>query len=121
MGILSDMYQGVKTLTIGETGGAAAYEKERKRKQAEEEAKRKQQQQQKIGEVQQGTNAIQNNKREKEEALKPYKKGGLVKKTGPALLHKGERVLNAKQTNKLNKQPTVAAKIGVKAPCKKKR
>ena len=29
-----------------------------------------------------------------------FKKGGKVKKTGPAYLHKGERVLNTKQARK---------------------
>jgi hypothetical protein len=33
-------------------------------------------------------------------AIKGYKKGGKVKKTGLALIHKGERVLNKKQTKK---------------------
>lgn len=32
--------------------------------------------------------------------LPAYKKGGKVKKTGPAKLHKGERVLTAKQAKK---------------------
>ena len=32
-----------------------------------------------------------------------YKKGGKVKKTGLAKLHKGERVLNTKQTKKYEK------------------
>ena len=33
-----------------------------------------------------------------------YKKGGKVRKTGPARLHKGERVLNKKQTKKYEKK-----------------
>ena len=35
--------------------------------------------------------------------VKGYKKGGKVKKTGLAKLHKGERVLNKKQTKKFDK------------------
>ena len=35
-----------------------------------------------------------------------YKKGGKVKKTGLAKLHKGERVLNKKQTKKFDKKKT---------------
>lgn len=31
-----------------------------------------------------------------------YKKGGMVKKTGKALVHKGERVLTKKQAKKYN-------------------
>lgn len=45
--------------------------------------------------------------------LKGYKKGGKVKKTGPALLHKGERVLTVKQTKKPAVK-TALKKIGVK-------
>ena len=44
--------------------------------------------------------------KEKQEALKElkeYKKGGMVKKTGPAKLHKGERVLTVAQTKVFNK------------------
>jgi hypothetical protein len=36
--------------------------------------------------------------------IKRFKKGGKVKKTGPAILHKGERVLNRKQTKKYDKK-----------------
>lgn len=32
--------------------------------------------------------------------LPQYKRGGMVQKTGPALVHKGERVLTAKQAKK---------------------
>lgn len=35
--------------------------------------------------------------------VKGYKKGGKVKKTGLAKVHKGERVLNKKQTQKFEK------------------
>jgi hypothetical protein len=35
--------------------------------------------------------------------LKAYKKGGKVKKTGPAKVHKGERVLTKKQNAKYEK------------------
>ena len=35
--------------------------------------------------------------------MKGYKKGGKVKKTGPAKLHKGERVLTTKQAKKFEK------------------
>ena len=41
--------------------------------------------------------------------LGSYKKGGKVKKTGTYKLHKGERVMNVKQTKK------IAAKGGMKA------
>lgn len=33
-----------------------------------------------------------------------YKKGGKVKKTGPAIVHKGERVLTKKQAKKFNQK-----------------
>jgi hypothetical protein len=33
-----------------------------------------------------------------------YKKGGMVKKTGPAKLHKGERVLTKSQTKQMSKR-----------------
>ena len=36
--------------------------------------------------------------------LKKFKKGGKVKKTGAAILHKGERVLNKKQAKKWNQK-----------------
>lgn len=50
-----------------------------------------------------------------------YKKGGKVKKTGLAKLHKGEHVLTTKQTKKLNTKPAVKKALGVKkaAPIKK--
>jgi hypothetical protein len=53
--------------------------------------------------------------------LDPYKKGGKVKKTGPALVHKGERVLTTKQSKKLDANPAMKKAIGVKkaAPMKK--
>ena len=37
--------------------------------------------------------------------LKGFKRGGKVKKTGPAKLHKGERVLTAKQAKAHAKTP----------------
>lgn len=37
------------------------------------------------------------------ENIKGYKKGGKVKKTGPALVHKGERVLRKTQAQKFEK------------------
>ena len=43
-----------------------------------------------------------------------YKKGGKVKKTGPAFLHKNERVLTTKQTQKMEKKPAVKKAIGLK-------
>ena len=43
-----------------------------------------------------------------------YKKGGKVKKTGVYRLHKGERVLNAKQTKKLAKKGMSAVLAGKK-------
>lgn len=36
--------------------------------------------------------------------LPRFKKGGKVKKTGPAIVHKGERVLNAKQTKSFDRK-----------------
>lgn len=36
-----------------------------------------------------------------EKGLKGFKRGGRVKKTGPAKLHKGERVLTAKTAKKV--------------------
>lgn len=46
--------------------------------------------------------------------LKAYKRGGVVKKTGPAKLHAKERVLTVKQTQKLDKKPAVKKAIGLK-------
>lgn len=34
--------------------------------------------------------------------MKKFKKGGKVKKTGPAIVHKGERILNKKQTKRFD-------------------
>jgi hypothetical protein len=53
--------------------------------------------------------------------LDPYKKGGKVKKTGPALVHKGERVLTTEQSKKLDANPAMKKALGVKkaAPMKK--
>jgi len=36
--------------------------------------------------------------------LSSFKRGGKVKKTGPAKVHKGERVLNKKQARKYEKK-----------------
>lgn len=36
-----------------------------------------------------------------QKTLKAYKKGGMVKKTGPAVVHKGERVLTTAQAKKM--------------------
>lgn len=36
--------------------------------------------------------------------LQGYKKGGVVKKTGPAMLHKGERVLTKAQAKKFGRR-----------------
>ena len=47
-------------------------------------------------------------------SLPKYKKGGKVKKTGPAVLHKGERVLTKKQAAK------PAIKLAVKRVSKRK-
>ena len=43
------------------------------------------------------------NKRFKEGSVGSYKKGGKIKKTGMAKVHKGERVLNTSQTKKFEK------------------
>jgi hypothetical protein len=40
-----------------------------------------------------------------------FKKGGKVKSTGPAILHKGERVLNTKQTKKYDSAKAKKTKI----------
>jgi len=52
--------------------------------------------------------------------LPSYRKGGIVKKTGPAMLHKGERVLSVKQVAaaKARKQNPLAKDIrkGVLTP-----
>jgi hypothetical protein len=58
---------------------------------------------------------IRANQAAKNKALKEYKKGGKVSKTGPAKLHKNERVLTVKQTQKLDKKPAVKKAIGLKA------
>ena len=42
-----------------------------------------------------------------------YKKGGMVKKTGQALVHKGERVLTKPQTKKLDSKPAVKKSLGI--------
>lgn len=43
-----------------------------------------------------------------------YKKGGKVKKTGLARLHKNERVLTTSQTKKLEKKPALMKAVGIK-------
>ena len=55
--------------------------------------------------------------KEKQKALRElteYKKGGKVPKTGPAKLHKGERVLTTRQTKKLEAKPAIKKAIGLK-------
>jgi hypothetical protein len=47
--------------------------------------------------------------------LGSFKKGGKVKKTGVYKLHKGERVLNAKQTAKTKAKGGLAAILGGRA------
>jgi len=63
-----------------------------------------------------GVEALRRKNVEREEALKEYKKGGMVKKTGPAKLHKGERVLTVKQTKAFNKSALPQTRTA--APCK---
>jgi hypothetical protein len=46
--------------------------------------------------------------------LKYYKKGGKVKKTGPAYIHKGERVLTAKQDKKYSKKKSTRKRVASK-------
>jgi exonuclease VII small subunit len=60
--------------------------------------------------------AVLDRKAETEKVLKEYKKGGKVKKTGPAKLHAKERVLTVKQTKKLDKLPHLKKAIGVSKP-----
>lgn len=48
------------------------------------------------------------------QVLGSYKKGGKVKKTGVYKLHAKERVLNAKQTAKMEKKGGMAAVLGGK-------
>jgi hypothetical protein len=60
--------------------------------------------------------AMLDRKGETEKAMKEYKKGGLVKKTGPAKLHAKERVLTVKQTKKLDKKPVLKKAIGIAKP-----
>ena len=58
--------------------------------------------------------AIRSNNAAKDDALKQidsYKKGGPVRRTGPAKLHKGERVLTVKQA----KKPAVKKALSRKA------
>ena len=58
--------------------------------------------------------ALQSRNKQTEQAAKQldsYKKGGKVKKTGPANLHKNERVLTTDQTKKLEKSPMIKKKI----------
>jgi hypothetical protein len=46
-----------------------------------------------------------------EKGIKSYKKGGKVKKTAIYRLHKGERVLNPKQTKKMDKMGGMASML----------
>ena len=56
------------------------------------------------GDLDKGSETLGPDARRKQlEELKGYKKGGMVKKTGPAKLHKGERVLTVAQTKAFNK------------------
>ncbi len=48
--------------------------------------------------------------------LKGFKRGGKVKKTGPAKVHKGERVLTAKQARK----PAVKKALSKASPARRK-
>jgi hypothetical protein len=57
---------------------------------------------------------IKDRRDQEQKVMKEYKKGGKVKKTGPAKLHKGERVLTAKQTQMMEKKPAVKKAIGLK-------
>lgn len=50
--------------------------------------------------------------KEMQKPLGSYKKGGKVKKTGVYKLHKGERVLNRKQTKKMAKKGMKAVLSG---------
>jgi hypothetical protein len=45
-------------------------------------------------------------------AIKSYKKGGKIKRTGIVKVHKGERVLNPKQTKKFEKMPAAMKVLG---------
>ena len=62
--------------------------------------------------------AIEARKKVLQQAASPdsYKKGGKVKKGGMAKVHTGERVLNTKQTKKLEKKPALMIAIGVAKP-----
>jgi hypothetical protein len=46
-------------------------------------------------------------------ALPKFKKGGMVHKTGPAIVHKGERVLTKKQASKFNARKYEATRKSV--------
>lgn len=49
-----------------------------------------------------GGGALQGTGSDRKGKIMPaYKKGGMVKKTGPALVHKGERVLTSSQAKKM--------------------
>lgn len=104
MGFMKDLKEGVKYAVSGKATKPAAKpqpkpkEKQVGTKQGEE-----------------AMTAIEQRKRAMQQAADPnsYKKGGMVKKSGMAKVHAGERVLNQKQTKKLAAKPAVAVMIGV--------
>jgi hypothetical protein len=49
-----------------------------------------------------------------------YKRGGKVRKTGPAKLHKNERVLTAKQTKKYDAQHKIGKRRGRRRSSKRR-
>lgn len=59
------------------------------------------------------TNAAKTIGSDVKKVLPKFKKGGMVKKTGPAIVHKGERVLNKKQTTKFNSKKYEATRKSV--------
>lgn len=102
MGFLKDLKEGIKY-----AAGGRATKPEAKPKPKEEQVGTKQ--------GKEAMSAIEQRKKAMQQAAEPnsYKKGGMVKKTGMAKVHKGERVLNQKQTKKLAAKPAVAIMIGV--------
>jgi hypothetical protein len=64
-------------------------------------------------------NDLRKNIEDRNKALKEFKKGGKVHKTGPAKLHKGERVLTSKATKKLDKMPVIKKKLTKATPLKR--
>ena len=117
MGMFGDVVEGVRSLATGKNKAAdAAYNEMVRKKKAEEAAKAAaaQAQRDQMDRDKSFTGDPAQRMKERGAALKEYKKGGIVDKTGSAKLHKAERVLTVPQTKKLAAKPQVMAAIGIK-------